>query len=145
MASTMLSFFLVIVYAYKLSNASMVVQSCVKNINIANLTTTDTNNPYPTAIDAFKISIVVDSESPIETSPTTLSRGSASFPTEICFDFDSSNPSFTPIISYNPIRGRSITFNIMGNGNTFGSVTTLFPHLSFGSNKTAFITDTLSV
>eukprot|EP01084_Bolivina_argentea_P289098 496339_1 len=102
---------------------SMVVQSCVKNINVTNLTTSDTNNPYPTGPNTFKISIAVDSESPKETSPTTLSGGSASFPTEICFDFDSSNPSFTPIISYNPIRGRSITFNIMGNGNTFGSVT----------------------
>eukprot|EP01084_Bolivina_argentea_P272174 463329_1 len=145
MSSTMLSFFLVIVCIYKLSNASMVVQSCVKNINVANLATSDTNNPYPTGPNTFKISIVIDSESPIDTSFTTLSGGSASFPTKICFDFDSSNPSFTPIISYNPIRGRSITFNIMGNGNTFGSVTTLFPHLSFGSNKTAFITDTLSV
>ncbi len=66
--------------------------------------------------NTFKISIVVDSESPIDSSidssTTTLSAGS-SFPNEICFDFDSSNPSFTPIISYNPIRGRSITFNIM--------------------------------
>ncbi len=76
----------------------MVVQSCVKNINVANLTTSDTNNPYPTD-STFKISIVVDSESPQETPNTILSGGSASFPDKIFFEFDSSNPTFTPIIS----------------------------------------------
>ena len=121
------------------SQDSMVVQSCVKDISVSNL---NGPNSYPTN-GSFFIDITVNgAETPtISTNGIILDEFGNGTSTEIiCFDFDTETT--TTIISYNPIRGKSITFELMGDATNYGKYSTTFPNPSTGSDKSVFRRDT---
>ena len=115
----------------------MIVQSCVKDINIINLSGDTVSN------DDVYITITVDSLSPQNTDTVSF-NGNATMSTEICFDFDTSTT--TDIISRRPSRGRAIKFEIFNSLTTsYGFVSTLFPNPINGSIKSSFISDTSNI
>ena len=118
---------------------TMVVQSCVKDIIVSNL---NGPNLYPTD-GSFFIDITVNGASTptIPTNGIVLDGSGNGVSTEIiCFDFDTATT--TTIISYNPIRGKSITFELMGDATNYGEYSTTFPNPTNGSDKSVFRRDT---
>jgi len=116
----------------------MIVQSCVKDINILSLSgaVVDSDNVY--------ITITVDSETPQDT--VAVAYGATiSFPTEICFEFDTANT--TTVISRYPTRGKFIQFDIKRQTDSvlYGTVTAFFPNPTAGSSKSAFKTETKAI
>eukprot|EP01083_Nonionella_stella_P084839 234926_1 len=116
-------------------HGQMIIQSCVRNISVSNLSASVS---YPTG-NEFYITISVDSVAEpsrfVNTTTTTVSSNSANLPQEICFNFNTSNPSTD--ISRTPFAGDQITFAIMGDRSQFGGVQDSFPQ-SNGSTKSSF-------